>query len=178
MKIFKETQQFNQWWLIVLMIFVLLTSFYSIFQEYQNLDKSDGGRIIALIITIIIILIVNIIIFSLKLKTRIDEKGITYQFFPIHLKSKIIAWSDLNKCYVRKYSPIKEYGGWGLRGGWRKSNKLGIRTSGRAYNVKGNNGIQLEFKDGRKLLFGTQELEKAKQVLKTYSNKLNSNSDV
>ena len=159
MKIFKETQQFNQWWLIILLIFVLLTSFYSIFQEYQNLDKSDGGRIIALIITISIILIVNIIIFSLKLKTRIDEKGITYQFFPIHLKSKIIAWSDLNKCYVRKYSPIKEYGGWGLRG--RRKNVMGLKNYGKAYNVKGNMGIQLEFKNGKKLLFGTQELEKA-----------------
>ncbi len=176
MKIFKETQRFDQWWLIVLMIFVLLISFYSVYQKFKILDDDDNSKIIALVTTIGTLFVVNLFIFSLKLKIRIDERGITYQFFPIHFKPKNIAWPELNTCYVRKYSPVKEYGGWGIRA-LNKKVLMGFKGNGKAYNVKGNMGIQLEFKDAGKLLFGTQEPEKARQVIKTYSNKLNSNSD-
>ena len=49
---------------------------------------------------------------------------------------------------VRKYNPIGEYGGWGIKGrGFGK---------GRAYNVKGNMGLQLRLQDNKKILFGTQ----------------------
>ena len=44
------------------------------------------------------------------------------------------------------YSPLREYGGWGIRYGW----------NGKAYNVSGNQGIQLELSEGRRVLIGTQ----------------------
>lgn len=47
---------------------------------------------------------------------------------------------------VRTYSPLKEYGGWGIRYG----------SNGKAYNVSGNQGVQLEFRDGKRLLVGSQ----------------------
>jgi hypothetical protein len=37
---------------------------------------------------------------------------------------------------------------------------------------KGNIGVQIGFKDGKKLLIGTQKLADAQNVLQTYSNKL------
>ena len=68
---------------------------------------------------------------------------------------------------------LLEYGGWGLKGGllWKKSKGIAI-------NVSGNIGIQLELKNGKKLLIGTQKLQEAKQVLDTYKNKLNLELDV
>ena len=178
MKIFKEVQRFNQWWLILLMLTVLLFSIYSLVEELKTLENENHSEIVILTIPIVIVLVVNLLIFCIKLKTRIDERGINYQFFTFHMKSKHISWSELNKCYVRKYSPIREYGGWGYRGGWSKNSRFSIMSHGKAYNISGNNGIQLEFKDGAKLLFGTQESEKAKQVLKTYSSKLDAGSEL
>jgi hypothetical protein len=55
---------------------------------------------------------------------------------------------DLNECFARKYRPILEYGGWGIRCGWK---------GGRAYNVSGNEGVQLVFKNGKRLLIGSKE---------------------
>jgi len=111
-------------------------------------------------------------IFFFKLKTRIDEIGIHFQFFPFHFSAKTIAWSELKSAETRKYNAISEYGGWGLKGGffWRKS-------KGVAYNVSGDIGIQLEYKTGKKILIGTQLLNDVNSVLKTYEEKINTNEN-
>ncbi len=116
MKIFKETQRFNQWWLITIEIIVLLLVVYDFFKEFKQINTAYGNKSIAiLVVSVIFVVLIIFFIHSLKLKTRIDEKGVSYQFFPVHLKTRIILWTDLSKCYVRKYSPIVEYGGWGIR---------------------------------------------------------------
>jgi hypothetical protein len=65
------------------------------------------------------------------------------------LKKKFFSWEEIEKISVREYSPLFEYGGWGIRRG----------KSGRAYNVKGNIGLQLVLKNGKKILL---ELKKQK----------------
>ena len=56
----------------------------------------------------------------------------------------------------------------GLKGGsfWNKE-------KGKCVNISGDIGIQVEFKNGKKLLIGTQKKEAAKHVLKTYKNRIN-----
>jgi hypothetical protein len=65
------------------------------------------------------------------------------------LKEIFIAWNQLESCSVRTYSPLGEYGGWGI--------KYGLGGAGKVYNVRGNQGLQLVFKDGSRLLIGTQK---------------------
>ncbi len=176
MKYFKETQRFNQWWLIALGVIVLLLVVFDFIKEFQQIKNGTGSKsVTALVLGIVLILLVFLFISFLKLKSKIDEKGISYQFFPIHLKYKNITWSDLSKCYVRKYAPITEYGGWGIRGFGLKG-LLGFRGRGKAYNIKGNMGIQLEFVDGGRLLIGTQNPEKAKQIINNYIHKMKTNT--
>ena len=55
----------------------------------------------------------------------------------------------MDQVHVRTYSPVIEYGGWGMRYG----------RNGTAFNVRGNVGIQIVKKDGKRILIGTQ-LEK------------------
>ena len=172
MKVFKETQRFNQWWLIILVVAIISILIYSFVEEYKDAgDNLNNVQLISMIFSGGLLLIVFLLIFSLRLKTKIDENGLSYQFSPIQLKPRIIAWSDLAKCYVRKYSPISEYGGWGIRGVQRKG-FWDFRKRGMAYNVKGDMGIQLIFKDEGKLLIGTQNPEKAEMVIKNYIHKM------
>lgn len=79
-------------------------------------------------------------------------------------------WEQIDSAYVRSYNPIGEYGGWGIRGG-----KLWSKSKGKAINVSGDIGIQLELKNGDKLLIGTQKKEEARSVLATYKSKINNN---
>lgn len=149
MKVFKEEQRFTQPWLIVLMVVCCIVPFVLLIQKYQ---KNTDMSLQKLITTLTIIILANGILFLFKLKTRIDEKGIHYHFFPFHFKTKIITWNEITSAHVRTYDAIGEYGGWGLKGGF-----LWNKEKGKAINVSGDVGIQLELKNGKKILIGTQE---------------------
>jgi uncharacterized membrane protein YobD (UPF0266 family) len=44
--------------------------------------------------------------------------------------------------------------------------RFGIFAKGKAINISGNRGLQLEFKDGKRLLIGTNKREDLKKALK------------
>ena len=159
MKVFKEEQRFRQVWLMVLLGFSLLVPVGLIINEYikDNTSMTTNEFLGSLIIIASVLLI-----FIFKLSTRIDEKGIHYQFFPFHFSMKTLLWSEITKAEVRTYDPIGEYGGWGLRYSFNKK-------KGNAVNVSGDIGIQLTLKNGKKLLIGTQKKEAVSRVLKTYN---------
>ena len=165
MKIFREEQRFTQTWILLLLIISGAILILIVLNTYIK-DNSQVS-LTEVVSTISISLFVTILIFLFKLTTRIDENGIHYKFFPFHLRLKTISWSEIEKVYVRKYKAISEYGGWGLKGGffWNKS-------KGNAINVSGDIGIQLELKNGKKLLIGTNQEQQAKQVLFNYSTKI------
>lgn len=160
---FQEKQWFNQWWmqLINLSLMGLLGYFcYQWFIAEKAVDKVGANDTTGQIIVICAILLSTGILYIFKLNTRIDENGIHYKFFPFHISEKSISWYDVDKCYVRKYQPITEFGGWGIKfipGGVEK-----------VYSTRGNMGIQFELKNGKKILFGTQKPEMAQQALNKY----------
>jgi hypothetical protein len=165
MKVFKEEQRFTQTWLIVLLTVSIMIPIAIIAQEY--LKENTKMTTNEFVLSLAGILVTVLFIFSFKLTTRIDEKGIHYQFFPIHFSLKTITWSELKVAKVRTYYPISEYGGWGLRGGFFLN-----KSKGKAINVSGDIGIQLKYKNGKKLLIGTQKQAEAKSVLETYQHKI------
>ena len=160
MRVFKETQWFNQWWLqclnIGLLIFLGLCIYNWLIAKVPSVNVLVGNSLEqALFISTITLSLVYMYI--LRLNTFIDEIGIHYQFFPFHFSRKTIRWNEIKECYVRKYSPLKEYGGWGYR--------IAMGKNGKAFNVKGNKGIQIAFKNDKRLLLGTQMEQNAQEVV-------------
>lgn len=165
MRVFSEEQRFTQTWLIVVMTMSTIVPFGIILNEFLKENSSMKTQEFILVLSILLIAIVPIFFF--KLYTRIDENGIHYRFAPFHFSFKKILWAELDECYVRKYDALTEYGGWGFKGGalWKKSN-------GKAINVAGEFGIQLQFKNGKKLLIGTQKENEAKLIIEHYFHKV------
>ncbi|MBK9224473.1 MAG: hypothetical protein IPO23_07190 [Flavobacterium sp.] len=81
---------------------------------------------------------------------------VNYRVYTFILNSNIPG-DKLTKSFVRQYSPLMEYGGWGLR--------LGLFGNGKAFNVSGDKGLQLEFTDNKKLLIGTNRPEELTETL-------------
>jgi len=101
-----------------------------------------------------------VLLLTLRLVTRIRPDGVYVQFKPLQFKEKHISKEKIKSFELRKYRPIAEYGGWGIRTGGKKY--------GKAYNVSGKMGLQLYLEDGKKLLIGTQkprEVQKAMEAL-------------
>lgn len=161
--LFREKQSFRQWWLWSILI---LLNAFSIFAAIRQLTggKPVGDNPLSntgiLFVTSMVILLTSFI-YSLRLETQIGKDGIHVRFYPFHLSFKHFPWARISKVYVRQYSALWEYGGWGLR-----TNFFG---RGEAFNVSGSYGIQIEFTGGRKLLIGTQQPEEVERVLQVMS---------
>lgn len=147
--LFSEKQRFTQWWLWLILLVangILGFGLYKqlvLGQPFGNKPMSSAG----LLIMALIILGITLLLANFRLDTRIKRDGIYVRFFPFHLHFNYYPWQTLIKSYVRQYSPIAEYGGWGLR--------VGILEKGTVLSVSGDKGLQLEFADNKKLLIGT-----------------------
>src|SRR5690606_452650 len=152
MKTYKEVQRFTQWWVWALLLVVFFATIIPIITLITE-NGFDTSYSWAIIFPAATTGLVVLLFYFLKLETTIDAKGIHYRFFPF--KKNTIPWHEIESVYVRQYSPIKEYGGWGIRFG----------LNGKAYNVKGNKGIQVKLKSGKKILFGTQNESEVQNVI-------------
>jgi len=155
--LFSETQKFKQWWIWLLLLGLNGTILYGIYQQLF-LDQQFGNKPmsdVSLIVTGIFISLLTIVFLLFKLETHIKEDGIYVRFFPIHISFRFYTWESISKLEVREYKPISEFGGWGLRGFGKN----------RALNISGNIGLQIEFKDGKKLLIGTTKSDELSDVI-------------
>lgn len=170
MKVFIESQRFDQWWFRLIMLLVAAVSITTMVMSYSGIQSEPTAFWVSFVINFLTLIIIFSLVFLIKLETKIDELGIHYGFWPFYLKLKLIKWSDLKKCSVIKYSPLIDYGGWGYRMGF-------FRKKGSAMSVRGNIGIQIVFKSGKRLLIGTQRKDDAEKVLETYTHKIKSYED-
>jgi hypothetical protein len=159
--LFTETQRFRQWWLWLLILgcnIIVICLIWSISNDGSaGKNLSGTERILVSLIGPVVSILVLLIP---KLETRIQDDGIYVKFFPFHLSFRHYKGNDISKAYVRKYSPLGDYGGWGIRFGF---------GNGKAFNVSGNMGLQLQFNNERRLLIGTNKPEELEAVLKSIS---------
>jgi hypothetical protein len=93
------------------------------------------------------------------LYTKIDKHGIYFRFIPFHASFTFYPWEKITGMQITTYNPIKDYGGWGIRGG----------RKGIAYSVSGNTGIDIELINDKKILIGTRKPEEVKEIIKKLS---------
>lgn len=157
MKIFKEKQFINRWWLLMLILAVIVIIVGTAY--YATKDADEKTALIISLISVGIALPIVLGLLYLRLETRIDSKGVTAYFKPFTFTRKHFSWDEIKECYLRKYDSKKEFGGWGLRG---------IGRDWKAYFIYGNKGIQLITKDDKHFLIGTLRPAAASDIIKRY----------
>ena len=153
---FREVQHFRQWWMWALLLGILLLFAYGLFKQLV-LGEPWGNRPPpnwALALITLLLLLFIIWIYQMRLVTEVRDDGLYVQFVWLTRRRKI-PFSEIKSYAARTYSPLLEYGGWGVRYGF----------GGKAYNVSGNRGVQLEFTDGKRLLIGSQRPEELAQAI-------------
>jgi hypothetical protein len=165
MKIFIEEQKFTQTWLFIGLAIALIVVSIPIAKDWGNISRGSFGEMLNDLGGILVILFAFALFNFFKLKTRIDEKGVYYQYLPFHFSYRFLPWNSIAKCYVRNYNAIFEYGGWGLKFSFRKKR-------GKSFTVKGNVGLQLLLTNGKHLLIGTQKREEIQRTIDTYQDKI------
>jgi hypothetical protein len=147
---FREVQRVRQFWVWLIIVLLAGLCWYG-FVEQIVMQRAFGTRPAPDIVLIIFWLVLGIAFPSFlpftKLSTEVRDDGIYIQLFPLHWSPRRIDFAKLKSYEVRTYRPIREYGGWGIR----------KRRQGTAYNMTGNQGVQLELTNGDRVLIGSQK---------------------
>lgn len=140
--LFREEQKFTQIWVLIVVFIPVVLAWYAGIQQIL-LNKPFGSHpapdSVLWIIWALFGIAFPVFFFSVKLSTEVRNDGIYICFFPFHREFRTLPFEAIKKYEVRDYSPFKEYGGYGIRYG----------TSGKAYNVSGKRGVQLELVSSR-----------------------------
>lgn len=82
---------------------------------------------------------------TLRMQTTVTPEALTVRYGL--LGSTRIALREIARAEAVVYRPVRDYGGWGLRGFGRR----------RAINVRGDRGVLITRRDGSTLLVGSQQ---------------------
>ncbi|WP_340074644.1 hypothetical protein [Leptobacterium sp. I13] len=154
---FKETQRFTQWWLQILLSAIGIIPIVGLYKQlilnepFGNNPMSDTGLILFSIAVFGFLAFFKLV----HLKTEINRKEITINFYP--MVKKRIYWTDIKNAKIVKYGFV----GYGIRIGSKH---------GTIYNIKGNKGIAIELKNGKKFLIGTQKQSELQKIIDKYTS--------
>jgi hypothetical protein len=154
---FTEIQYFRQWWLWIFLIGLAVFTLYVFYKQlilgvpFGDKPMSDLGL---MVYTVFVACFIAMFYF-MRLKTEINKEEIKIHFAPF--TKKTIPWDDVQQSELITYGFV---GGWGIR--------LGTKY-GTVYNIKGNKGLALELKSGKKLMIGTQREDELKELLNKVS---------
>ncbi|QLC50282.1 hypothetical protein HWN40_08530 [Methanolobus zinderi] len=147
---FREEQKFRQLWIRIFVLLLLVFVWYGAIQQlifgisFGNNPASDPVMFLLLIVFGILF---PAFMLSLKMVTEVRNDGLYIRFYPIHRSFRRFTFESIRSYEVRDYSPLKDYGGWGIRFG----------PKGQAYNVSGSKGVVLVLEDGKRLMVGSKQ---------------------
>lgn len=150
--LFSEVQRFKQKWLWLAVIAAAASAWFAAICQLFGRNSLGGLSTLDWLILFVWLFIglgLPALFITATLRVEVRDDGIYYRYYPFHRRFHRIASDEIEKAEARTYRPIAEYGGWGIRGGWGKS--------GKAYNVYGDRGVQLELVGGKRILFGSQK---------------------
>lgn len=154
MPLYTETQRMRQPWIVAIVGLVAMFGWGAFVQQIVR-GKPIGDDPMPdwamVLLTALIGVGLPAVLFFVRLKTEVYPDRIELDMRP--LSRRTFAAAEIAGAAARTYRPIREFGGWGIRG-------LGAN---RAYNMSGDQGVQL-LVNGNHILIGSQrpqELEAA-----------------
>lgn len=160
-KFHEEVQMFH--WIFNLLFLLPVLSIVWVFVQHVifgiPFGKKPAENIVLLLLAFLFILIP--LVFG-RMVTVVNEKEIRVSFGYLGWIRKRIPVSEIQKVEVVTYRPLRQFGGWGIRSGRFRGERVGC------YSIKGNKGVLLSLSNDsrvclvkvKKLIIGSQVPEK------------------
>ena len=155
MPIYSETQRSRQPILMLVIGLVALLGWGLFIQQIVR-GRSVGDDPLldwgAMLVSVLLGILLPAFLLWLKLEITVFPDRIEIRMTPF--SHRVFRPDEIAGAAARTYRPLREYGGWGVRG-W---------GANKAYNASGDQSVQLVLTNGNRVLIGTQhsaELEAA-----------------
>ena len=154
---FLEIQQMSQTIRIITLIANLIFAGIILHMKIYMQFPLNWPIIIAIIALDIIM---GLLFVSIKLETVVIQNELYIRYWPMVYSYKLIPLEDITSIQSVTYSPLGDYGGWGIRG--TKKN--------RCYNAQGDQGVLINYTNGNRLLIGSQKPDELESTLRSILN--------
>jgi len=162
--LYREIQRPRQ---ILLWVLVLLSAVYMWYWFIKQIifGVPVGNNPAPDAVTVVVWVIFGIIfpilmLWVLKLIIEVRNDGVYIRFIPFHFNYKQYLFKDIRHYENITYSPLKRFGGWGIR----------FNLQGEtAYNLNGKKGIKLKLKYDT-VVIGTQKPDELKKAIEAAQN--------
>ena len=148
---FREVQYMRHvWWVMLLVLGIAALMWWGFVQQiifgvpWGNNPSPDW---MMWLLWLIVGIGLPLAFYWMRLIVEVLDDRIFIHYVPL-LKSDI-PLAEIEVVEARTYQPIREFGGWGIR----------RRSGRRAYNVSGDQGVEVTLQDGRKIMIGSQKAE-------------------
>jgi hypothetical protein len=157
---FREVQRISMWW-VWLAVLVPAVVMGCIFVEQivhgRPHGEHPGPDWLVWVLTVFLCVGVPALLLILRLTVTVADGGIHIRYYPF--VNRTIPFSDIHSFRARRYRPIREFGGWGIRSG------LGKKS---AYNASGDLGVELYLKDMKSIMLGSQRHEELAAAIRKH----------
>jgi hypothetical protein len=157
---FQETQRFGGWvWVPMLgAVGVVWWAAYQQLIGNRPFGSEPAPDEVMAVIWLLVGVVLPALFGSSHLRTEVRNDGVHLRFFPFHFRGKHWRFDEIAEAYARDYSPIFEYGGWGIR--------FSFWGKGWAYSPRGSRGVQLVLHSGKRVLIGSQMPERLTMAIR------------
>lgn len=149
MILFREVQPMRQvWWVMMLIAGLSLLVWWGFAQQIvlgQPWGTNPAPDWLLWLIWLIFGIGFPIAFMIMRLVVEVSERELVIRYIPLAKRNVLL--SDIEKVEARTYRPLREYGGWGVRG----------TAHHRAYNVWGNQGVEIKLHSGDTIMIGSQK---------------------
>lgn len=158
---FEEVQRMrdNRWLITLIFAIAMFASLPMFFALYWQIGEGvpfgsepmkDSHLIVMTIFILFAVTGMMFILFSLKLEVFIDDQGVHYRMFPIKWEWKMVGPAEIVEYHFAERYKLFESGGIG--------HHRNILKNTRSFRIWGGKHITITFKDGHRLLIGTQDI--------------------
>ncbi|MDH7592948.1 MAG: DUF6141 family protein [Methanomicrobiales archaeon] len=167
---FSEEQRFRQFWILIILSFIAAIAWYAFIQQIlmgEPFGDHPVTDIVVLIVLAIFGMLIPLLFLLLRLEIQVTRNSLRFRMYPFHLTWRIFPFGSIADVEAVRYRPLLDYGGWGIR----------IGRKGWAYNVSGDEGVQITLKSGRSFLLGSGRAEELAGVLQSQLHRTGSQAE-
>lgn len=143
---FREVQHLRHTWVLAFVAAASALAWWPLVERITDGARSDGDPLWLLVgFTVLFGIGPIVVTWSMSLVVEVDAAAIHVHYRP--LTRRTIALADVASAATVSYRPLRDCGGWGIRGWTRR--KI-------AYNVSGRQGVLLTLADETSVLLGSR----------------------